>query len=309
MYVGWHSPRLVGTQPSPATVPDKFLDRVNSGNPGRDDGPIDTMESRNELIVRPVTSLKEFRSCVTIQEEVWGIGFLDVVSASVLQVTSHIGGIVLGAFTPTDALVGFVAGFTGINDGKPVHWSHMLGVRETTRNLGVGRMLKEHQRAELARMGIPEMRWSFDPLVAKNAHFNLNRLGAQVIEYVRDMYGNTGSALHGTVTDRIIVACPASAVHPEWLGDPAIGTSAPILSRVHVDGTPVPTDDYPLSPAVWIEIPLDIMRLIAESPSVAAMWRIAVRNHFEWALGNGYVVTGFHRDSVASRAFYTLALP
>lgn len=266
------------------------------------------MESGNDLFVRPITSLEGFRSCVAIQEEVWGIGFRDVVTASVLQVTSHIGGIVLGAFTQTGDLVGFVAGFTGVKDRQPVHWSHMLGVREIARNSGVGRMLKEHQRAVLARMGIPEMHWSFDPLVAKNAHFNLNRLGARVTEYVRDMYGNTGSTLHGGVTDRIIVACPTGPGHAEWAGDPVVGMPAPILTRGPENGAPTLTDSSPRPPAVWIEIPLDIMRLIAESPDIAATWRMAVRRHFEWALRNGYVVTGFHRDSVTSRGFYTLKL-
>lgn len=291
---------------SRAAVADKLPDRALSGRNGQPS--VDTLESPPELQIRRIDSLAEFRACVIIQEEVWGIGFVDVVSASVLQIISHIGGIVLGAFTPEGALFGFVAGFTGIDDGRPVHWSHMLGVREVARNSGVGRMLKEHQRVELARMGIPEMRWSFDPLVAKNAHFNLNRLGARVTEYVRDMYGNTGSALHGTVTDRIIVACPTAADHPEWMGDPVIGMPAPILTRVPEDGTLALIDGSPRAPAVWIEIPLDIMRVIAESPELAASWRMAVRYHFEWALRNGYVVTGFHRDSVTSRAFYTLEL-
>lgn len=289
-------------------MPDNLPDGVNFERPDTGNSPADTLEGVDELHVRPITSLAEFRACMAIQEEVWGVGFVDVVSASVLQVTSHIGGIVLGAFTPVGALVGFVAGFTGVKDGRPVHWSHMLGVREVARNGGVGRMLKEHQRAELARMGIPEMRWTFDPLVAKNAHFNLNRLGARVTEYVRDMYGNTGSALHGTVTDRIIVACPTAEDHPEWAGDPVVGTPAPILTRIPQDGTLAPTDGSPRQRSVWIEIPLDIMRVIAESPDIAATWRMAVRHHFEWALHNGYVVTGFHRDSVTSRAFYTLEL-
>ncbi|MEO7043331.1 MAG: hypothetical protein ABI035_13800 [Gemmatimonadaceae bacterium] len=289
-------------------MPDKLPDRANSGRPGSDHRSVATLEGAAELHVRPIDSLAEFRACVAIQEEVWGIRFVDVVCASVLQIASHIGGIVLGAFTPTGGLVGFVAGFTGFKDGQPVHWSHMLGVRETARNAGVGRMLKEHQRAALAHMGIPEMQWTFDPLVAKNAHFNLNRLGARVTEYVRDMYGNTGSALHGTVTDRIIVACPTNADHVEWSKSPVSGTPVPILTRVPQDGDLTLSDESQLPPSVWIEIPPDIMSVIAESPGIAAMWRLAVRHHFEWALLNGYTVTGFHRDPATSRAFYMLEL-
>ncbi len=260
------------------------------------------------LEIRPLASLAEFRSCVAIQEEVWGPGFVDVVSASVLQVTSRIGGIVLGAFTPTGSLVGFVAGFTGIEDGRPIHWSHMLGVRDAAQNAGVGRMLKEHQRAELVRMGISEMRWTFDPLVAKNAHFNLNRLGARVVRYVRDMYGNMGSALHGTITDRIIVACPAAKGEVVSTTPRIANSTAPILTTaVSGDNQELPHASS-LPPAIWIEVPSDIATVMKDSPKLALVWRLAVRLHFEWALGSGYVVTGLHRDGASSRTFYVLQL-
>ncbi len=238
----------------------------------------------------------------------WGTGFVDVVCASVLQVTSHIGGIVLGAFTPAGALLGFVAGFTGFEKGRPIHWSHMLGVRETAQNAGIGRMLKEHQRAELVRMGIPEMRWTFDPLVAKNAHFNLNRLGARVISYVRDMYGNTGSALHGSITDRVIVACPSSGGAVAAIAPAITNAAVQILTtRGSVDDQELP-DRWSLPPAVWIEVPSDIAGMMKDSPELAAVWRLVVRRHFEWALANGYAVTGLHRDTATSRTFYVLQL-
>lgn len=290
-------------------MPDKQPDRHHFGRFGAEIPVSDGAEPVTEFLVRPVVSLAEFRACVAIQEEVWGAGFVDVVSASVLQIASHIGGIVLGAFTRTGAMVGFVAGFTGFTDGRPLHWSHMLGVREVARNAGVGRMLKEQQRKELTRMGIPEMQWTFDPLVAKNAHFNLNRLGACVTEYVRDMYGNTGSMLHGTVSDRIIVSCPTNVERTERArrSDPRVtGTAAPILTTILQPRDLAWNDRSERPPTVWIEIPHDIASVSAESPGTAAMWRLAVRGHFEWALENGYTVTGFSCDPATARAFYKL---
>lgn len=287
---------------------DKPPHRTNSGPAHRTPARVDTLESAAAFQIRPIESLADFRACVVIQEEVWGRGFIDIVCASVLQVTSHIGGIVVGAFSPTGELVGFVAGFTGLEDGRLVHWSHMLGVRETARNAGVGRALKEHQRAELARMGIPEMRWSFDPLVAKNAHFNLNRLGARAIRYVRDMYGDTGSALHGTITDRLIVACPTDAADAEAAASFEIEASVPILTCAPQEGDLILAGDSSRPPSVWIEVPSDIVSVMKESPDAAASWRLAVRRSFEWALERGYVATGFHRDAVSSRAFYVLKL-
>ncbi|MDQ2891128.1 MAG: hypothetical protein M3R65_11355 [Gemmatimonadota bacterium] len=287
-------------------MPDKPPDRHHFGRFGPGVPVSHGAEPVAEFLVRPVVSLAEFRACVAIQEEVWGAGFVDVVSASVLQIASHIGGIVLGAFTPTGAIVGFVAGFTGFKDGRPLHWSHMLGVREVARNAGVGRMLKERQRGELKRMGIPEMQWTFDPLVAKNAHFNLNRLGACVTEYVRDMYGNTGSMLHGTVSDRIIVSCPTNIECVERSDARLTDPEDPFLTTILQPRDLARNDRSERPPKVWIEIPHDIASVIAESPGTAAMWRLAVRGHFEWALGNGYTVTGFSCDPATSRAFYKL---
>ncbi|MGI9091638.1 MAG: hypothetical protein ACR2GG_11105, partial [Gemmatimonadaceae bacterium] len=233
-----------------------------------------------------------------------------LVPASLLQVAQHVGGLAIGAFTAEGELVGFVFGLTGVKDGEAVHWSHMLGVRGSARNTGVGRILKEYQRAELARLGIAEMHWTFDPLVAKNAHLNLNRLGAHVVEYVRNMYGATGSPLHDAVTDRLVVSCPTDPnAHrgsaSEWK---AANAAVPILTQRPQPGDVLLADASERRPTVWIEIPADIQQVIARSPAEAEAWRSSVRDHFEWALGCGYAVIGLHRDPVTSRSFYTLEL-
>ena len=261
---------------------------------------------RATLDIRPVASLAEYRACAALQAEVWGPDF-ERVPASMLQVATYVGGICLGAFLPGDELCGLVFGLSGTQDGKPIHWSHLLAVRESARNLGVGRLLKLRQRELLASRGIAEMRWSFDPMIVKNAHLNLNRLGARVVRYVPDMYGITESPLHhGLATDRLVVAWattePTRATPPS-----APPAPAPILTA-----EPQPDDDVLLPgdrtpPSVWIEVPSDFQQLLAESPRAARAWHAAVREHFMWALGKGYVVSGLHRDPIASRSFYVLA--
>ena len=114
--------------------------------------------------VRQLTQLNEFAEVVLLQQEIWGKE--DSVPASVLLVVGHVGGIVAGAFGPEGELMGFVFGLPALIDGAIAHWSHVLGVRESARNTGVGRLLKEYQRADLARRGIDRMYWTFDPLVA-----------------------------------------------------------------------------------------------------------------------------------------------
>lgn len=258
--------------------------------------------------LRSLSTLEDFQSCFALQAEVWGQSFADIVPASLLQVSTHVGGLVLGAFSG-DRLVGFVFGLTGVKDDEVVHWSHMLAVRADAREHGIGRELKEYQRAVLAHRGVRREFWTFDPLQAKNAHLNVNRLRVRVIDYVANMYGSTGSPLHfGTATDRLIVSCATSA-------EPAsTPTSVPTLAgpeaAVILTASPrandrVPSGDRPRT--VLIEIPWDIQAIVAQSVAIADEWRFATRQHFQWAFLHGYRVTSFHRDHQASRCFYVLA--
>lgn len=257
------------------------------------------------ISIRPLASQPDFLACVELQGDVWGPEYTDNVPASLLQVATYVGGIVIGAFDAAGDLAGFVFGITGVADGKIVHWSHLLGVRDSARNLGVGRLLKEAQRQALAARGVHTMSWTFDPLVAKNAHLNLNRLGARVIRYVPDMYGTTRSPLHyGLATDRLVVSCDTRLPTPR----PSFsGPSAPVPIA-----TAEPRDgdlrfDSSAPPAVFgIEVPADIQQVIAHAPAAAATWRESVREYFQWGLAHDYDVTGIQRDPVTSRSFYIL---
>jgi chorismate synthase len=256
------------------------------------------------LDVRPVASLAEYAACVAVQREVWGAEF-ESVPASLLQVATYVGGLCIGAFTSDGELAGFVFGLGGTIDGRPTHWSHLLGVRESARNLGVGRLLKERQRELLASRGVTEMCWTFDPMIAKNAHLNLNLLGASVVRYVPDMYGTTESPLHhGLATDRLLVACQTMPDAPRR--DASRATDAPLLTPAPQDGDRLVDTNRDQPDALRIEVPADFRQLLARAPALAKSWHGALRRHFTWALGAGYTVTGLHRDAVASRCFYTL---
>lgn len=256
---------------------------------------------------RAFTSPEDGAACVALQSEIWG-GAFDHVPASLLRVVTSIGGLAIGAFDPDGTLVGFVFSLAGIRDGEPIHWSHMLGVRESVRGSGVGRHLKELQREELARRGITRVLWTFDPLQARNAHLNFNRLGVRVIDYVENMYGITSSPLHhGLATDRLVVMLPTSgaATGPR---PPLHSTngSTPILTPFPRAGDLTVDIDDTSVPAVLIEIPADLQRLIAGAPDVAGTWRLATRASFLRAIRRGYQVVGLRRDLTTDRAFYTL---
>lgn len=256
--------------------------------------------------LRPLVSLAEYQACVALQSDVWGEAFSDTVPASILQVAAHIGGLVIGAFVG-DTLTGFVFGLTGVKNGEIVHWSHMLGVRASAREMGIGRRLKEYQRAELARRGVAREFWTFDPLQARNAHLNVNRLGVRVIDYAVNMYGTTGSPLHlGIATDRLIVEM-ATEVRPR--PTPANGVISaperlPIFTPMPRPGDVLVDGDRPRT--ALIEIPWDIQNGRTLASDEMLTWRMSTREYFQWAFLHAYRVTSLHRDRDASRAFYVI---
>jgi predicted GNAT superfamily acetyltransferase len=154
--------------------------------------------------VRKCVSLEEFHRCVKLQREIWGEDDLEVEPATMFVVASQTGGQVLGAFDG-DKLVGYALAVVGLRNGKAYLHSHMAGVSEAYRDRGVGRALKLFQREEALGRGIRLIEWTFDPLEARNAHFNLNRLGAVCRQYLPNLYGRTTSPLHrGLATDRLL---------------------------------------------------------------------------------------------------------
>jgi predicted GNAT superfamily acetyltransferase len=245
--------------------------------------------------IRPLESSSDYLACVAIQHEVWGADYSDTVPPAILKIVQKVGGIAVGAFDEHEGLIGFVFGITGVDNGELVHWSHQLGVRETERNAGVGRRLKEYQRDVLRELGVKRMRWTFDPLQAKNAHLNLNRLGVDILDYVPDMYGASDSILFRGLkgTDRFIASWELDRVRPR---PPANADSIPLL-----DGT---STECP--PRLKVAIPLDINELLRADPSAGATWRMRTRQAFLWALENGYRVDGFSRDPKAQFGYYIL---
>lgn len=156
------------------------------------------------IVVRKCCTLEEFQACVELQREIWDEVDLELEPSAMFVVASITGGQVLGAFDG-DKLVGFTMAVVGLRQNAPYLHSHQTGVSAKYRDRGVGRMLKLFQRDEALARGIRTVEWTFDPLELKNAHFNLNRLGAICRRYVPNLYGVTTSPLHrGIATDRLV---------------------------------------------------------------------------------------------------------
>ncbi len=266
--------------------------------------------------VRDLDSLDEFRQCVEMQKEIWGAEFVELVPASILRAAVEIGGVAAGAFTSDGTLAGFVFGLTGVKDGRPTHWSDILAVRRVNRGQRLGERMKRHQRDVLLARGVENVWWTFDPLESRNAHLNINRLGANALDYLPDYYGTTASALHdGIGTDRLLVHWEIGAT-----ADTAGGrTTTHSLSRLSADVVPAinPTrfttdgleclsPDLGLdAPRIGLEIPRDIQSLKQRSPALARRWRARTRSALQHYLAGGYRIT--HFDSSGGRSFYVLS--
>ncbi|HET9211160.1 MAG TPA: hypothetical protein VFR03_12215 [Thermoanaerobaculia bacterium] len=260
------------------------------------------------LTFRSFSSTADYQACVELQKDTWGRNFSDVVPLSILKITRKAGGIAAGAFSPVGDLLGFVYGLAGWVDRRPFHWSHMLAVARQARDLGLGTRLKLYQRDLLLPTGVEEVRWSFDPLEARNAHLNFNHLGAEVAEYVENLYeGEEGSELFaGIGTDRFILSWKIASDRVERaLADRRAGAGEPFCAAPAANpGAAV--GDLPDAPRVRIEIPESIQDLKAERPDLGMAWRESTRRAFQHYLGLGYRVEAFYRDAGERRCWYGL---
>ncbi len=256
--------------------------------------------------IRPLESQQDYDACVALQRETWGPRSSEIVPPAVLMIARKTGGVASGAFDADGALSGCVFGFTGWQDGRLVHWSHLLAVKPSRRDQGVGASLKRHQRAELLALGVDRMMWTYDPLVARNAHVNIVKLGADVVEYVQDMYpGDDGNLADSVIgSDRFVVSWELQGPGAERPPDPEDWTSIP-LAMITGEGAGA-SHRFPIAPRVRVEIPPDIQSLKQVMPDVARAWRATTREIFQHYLRRGYRIEVFVRDPASERCCYVL---
>jgi predicted GNAT superfamily acetyltransferase len=235
-----------------------------------------------DIVVRKCQTLEEFHSCVDLQREIWGEKDLEVEPSTMFVVAAHTGGQVLGAFDG-NRLVGYTLAVVGLRDGASYLHSHMTGVHGDYRDRGVGRMLKLFQREEALGRGIRRILWTFDPLELRNAHFNLNRLGAICRKYLPNLYGVTTSPLHrGLPTDRLLV---------EWqLDSPRVVAAIGNLAK-----------DPSEAPAI-IELPSELEGWQRENPAEAAKAQARLREEFTKWFDKSYAAVAL-RTGPGNRAY------
>ena len=284
----------------------------------------------NPLTIRKLETIQEMEQAEDLQRVVWPGSETDVIPAHLLITLAHNGGVVLGAFDGGQ-MVGFVVGFLGTDSGSPdrvamarlKHCSHVLGVLPDFAGRGIGFRLKAAQLEAVVEQGVRLVTWTYDPLLSRNAHLNIRRLGAVCQVYLHEAYGAMRDALNaGDVSDRFQVDW--------WVTSPRVisrvkGTRPPLdlahflaAGAQNINPATLGKDDLPRpaeSPSrpqgtlALVEIPPDYLRLRTLDPGLARAWREQTRAIFTEAFAAGYMVTDFvHlKGERLPRSYYALS--
>jgi len=242
----------------------------------------------SEPRIRELTDLAELEAVSALLDEIWRPRPGESTAAvELLRAMSKAGNYVAGAYDG-DRLVGAGVAFFGPPAQRTVH-SHIVGVSPATRGLGYA--LKMHQRAWALEHGATTIGWTFDPLVSRNAYFNLAKLGALPVEYLPNFYGGMRDEINaGDESDRLLVHWDLSAP----VGGRPIDTTGAVFGLDRsLDGRPVPgsTD----AETVLVAVPADVEKLRLADPAAAREWRHAVRSVLQPLLAGGARVAGFDR--------------
>lgn len=223
-----------------------------------------------------------------------------------LRSISHAGCNVSAAYNQAGQLCGAAVGI--VSPGGRSTYSLIAGVLPGTGDKGVGFALKQHQRAWSLARGIDTMTWTFDPLVSRNARFNLTKLGAYASEYARNFYGEMQDEINANdESDRLVAVWPLTSQRSL---DAGLGIQAEIeLPPAHLAGVlEYGPDSLPVllesGGTLWCRAPGDIVALRSSDPGAAAQWRVLLREIFEGAFASGRRASGVTRGG-----WYRLTAP
>lgn len=246
------------------------------------------------LAVQELHELGELEEANALFETIWGSSpGSSPMGVEQMRALSHAGNYVAGAYE-NGRLVGASVAFFAAPAGEALH-SHVTGALPGRR---AGLALKLHQRRWALDRGLRRITWTYDPLVRRNAHFNLTKLGGRPVEYLTSFYGAMDDVINGgDDTDRALIAwelndgaaLAASASRPA----PAVAVPADAVTALAVrDGLPaIGRSD---AATLLVEVPPDIEGLRLTDPSAAKAWRLAMREVLGGLLADGARVTGFH---------------
>lgn len=224
----------------------------------------------SNLCVRPLTSLSDQIFGRMVFDQTWAKGSGTEITPNLLQALIHGGAYLSGAFIG-EKCVGASFAFPATTRGLHLH-SHMTAVLAEFRDQGIGNVLKIDQWHWAKKNNYQQITWTFDPLVSRNAKVNLLKLGADIVAYYPNFYGEMLDVVNvGDETDRLMAS---------WK---VVGES-PIPRQVTLSAETSHT---------LIAIPSDIVTIRNNDLAENLRWRHKVRNEFLNVLSKGGEVVGF----------------
>jgi predicted GNAT superfamily acetyltransferase len=244
-----------------------------------------------DVVIRECMTVEEFDACVRLQREAFGLPDMEISPRRHLIVSQQAGGWTLGAFVAGE-LVGFVHHLAAVRGEQVFGYSHMMAVAESQQNKGLGARLKWAQRERALAEGRAFIKWTWDPMRARNAHFNLNRLGVVARAYAVNFYGTDYTTEAGEFGKPL--GLDSDRLFAEWhLRAPRVERCA----RGHA-----PQDES--GPAAVVSIPADWPTLMRTDPTSAQRELVRVRTEFQQAFAAGLVCAGFDRHAERPRYLF-----
>jgi predicted GNAT superfamily acetyltransferase len=235
--------------------------------------------SDEEITIRECLTIDDFQQCIALERLVWKDDDIDIMPIRLYMISRNCKAPTFGAFTSTNRLIGFVHTSLALMGQNIVYHSHLAGVVEELRHKDIGYQLKLAQRGHARAAGVAMIFWSFDPLQSRNAHFNINKLGAIIRAYKINYYGEGVSSVFDS-------HLPSDRVIAEWW-----------INSPHVESVLSGRRPMVESPGTQVEIPDNVDAIRSQSLEDHLCWRMRVRGDFLKALEQGGIVRGFARDA------------
>ena len=248
-----------------------------------------------DVEVRHPRTTDELTAVGELLTRVWGSRPDDPpVQADILRALVHTDSYVAAAHRD-GRVVGAGVAFFAAPQARSLH-SHVVGIDPRVRARGIGFAIKLEQRAWALERGVRHVSWTFDPLVAQNAWFNLTKLGARGTSNHRDFYGEMSDGLNaGQGSDRLVVEWDLEEPLPAP-DDQPVSLPAGAQLRLHADAAGAPVRRPADGPLLACRIPADVQALRHSSPAAAQEWRQELRTVLGSAMTTGYRLTGFTRS-------------
>lgn len=244
-----------------------------------------------KIDVREISSIQEFERCIELQREAFNLPDLEISPLRHFIVSTNAGGFTLGAFAK-EKLIGFVHHLVALRKNEIIGYSHIAAVTREFQNAGVGARLKWAQREKSLSLGQRFIKWTFDPLQTRNAHFNLNVLGAVIRSYAENYYGTNYTTM------------PGDFPRPTNLDSDRLFAEWELDSEKVINLSEGKRFEKLAEPELAIKIPANWKILVESDLELARAEQLRVRAEFQQAFAKNLICAGFERG--AETAAYLL---